>query len=89
MKKYFVAGACCLALLSATGLVSAQKKESPENHLVKVSAKDLADIKRQVRLMRAEMAELNERIEQLTAQRDSVYNTEKGTEEKKEDHPSE
>ncbi len=62
-------------------------EEKKQEGTVKVNAKDLAEIKRQVRLMRAEVAELDERIEQITAQHDGVLPKEQElAQEAKEDH---
>ena len=70
-------------ILLASPCFAQNQKSAKQAEKVKVSAKDLAEIKRQVRLMRAEMADLEEKIEEITGQHDSVYTTEKVPEDPK------
>ena len=70
-------------ILLASPCFAQNQKSTKQAEKVKVSAKDLAEIKRQIRLMRAEMADLEEKIEEITGQHDSVYTTEKVPEDRK------
>ncbi len=80
-RKIMIAG-LALMLCSFSGVARAQN-DSKQSDKVKVNAKDLADMKRQVRMMRAEMAELEEKMDQITGMHDAVYNTEKASDDKK------
>ena len=66
-----------IMLLAITPGFAQDQSGKKNGDKVKVSAKELVEVKRQMRLMRAEMADLEEKIEQMTALRDNVYTSEK------------
>ena len=79
MKKTTIA--VCLTIFLLSVPCFAQNQANSKADKVKVDAKALAEIKRQIRLMRAEMAQLEEKIEQITGLHDAVYKTEEVPEE--------
>ena len=86
MKKMLVAASLFLSMiLPAAITLAGDSKNQKQSENVKVSAKELAEIKRQMRLMRSEMADLEEKIDEITSNHDAVYTDEKpSTEEPKE-----
>ena len=90
MKKMLVAASLFLSMiLPAAITLAGDSKNQKQSENVKVSAKELAEIKRQMRLMRSEMADLEEKIDEITSNHDAVYTDEKpSTEEPKESSSS-
>ena len=86
MKNAWVAICAAVFLLALPCFAQDQARSKADE--VKNRTKVLADIKRQIRLMRAEMADLEEKIEQITGLHDTVYPTEKGSEESKQSEES-
>ena len=81
--KHLKVALCLMALLLAFPCFAQDQKEAKRGDKVKVNAKELAEIKRQIRLMRAEMADLEEKIEAITGQHDNVYKTEQSSDDGK------
>ena len=88
MMKHAMTAICLAVFLVSVPCYALDQQVAKQSDKVKVSAKDLAEIKRQIRLMRAEMADLEEKIEQITGLHDRVYKTEQVPEEEKQSQDS-